>query len=198
MNRLIISAFLCLLAACAAVPIDSSMSADDGNDSTAFVSACGQPLRAGYVFCRAHAGSDPAAVQVTLVVPKVDCKYDACVEFRVIMRDGSLGYGGAIPKGQTQAVFTLKDVLGNEPAVMKAHDGEYLIAVRSFAGLPGSPIEILIKHRAFLRLQVLDASYRTLACGDPVKAYGHAIGKDCDAEWSTAGRTALCGHGCKP
>ena len=85
---------------CSKIVIDEGMSAVEGGDYTALIQGCGSQLVVGYTYCRKREG-DLTDESIILVAPKVKCKSEQCVSYKIFFPDGSPTIGGMFGKEET-------------------------------------------------------------------------------------------------
>lgn len=180
---------------CTTFPIDRAISAQGGNDYVAVLSGYGQASRKGYLFLQANERAS-VAQPITMTFPKVDCKRESCVRFQFFRKDGSAGYAGAVAKGQASVSFPLSAILGKETALDSTDEGEYSVISQVYFLAPDGQEYSMIGN-GFVRVNVVSVNYRPLACNDPSVAWKSPAGPNCEAQYSTGFRTAVCGKGCE-
>lgn len=181
---------------CSHIPTDSSAQAAQSGDDTIQLQGLGAASQRGYLFVEKTLGTD-AVDAMALIVPGVDCSEASCVRFQFFRKDGTPGMGGGIPKGQTLFGFKLSDLLGHPGPVAQSDDGEYSGSVQVlFKGADG--LEHQAFYNGFVRLLVLQPGYSPVGCGDPAVAWHVSAAKNCDVQFTTAGRSMACGKGCAP
>ena len=89
---------------------DAAMAAIEGGDYTVILEGCGNQPVVGYTYCKVTEG-DASGLGLTIHVPPVACKEAQCVFWKVYFPDGSPDLGGAVPRGQTQATLSWKDLI---------------------------------------------------------------------------------------
>lgn len=189
-------ALLCMGASqCTQIPFDRSVSAQEGNDYVVILSGFGNKSTKGYLFAQANEKATTQGV-LTLTFPVVTCKRDSCVRFQFFRKDGSAGYAGALPQGQWSANLKLSDVVGHTDPVVSTDEGEYrVVAQVYYVGTDGTEYSMI--GNGFVRLNVLSELYRPVACNDPNIAWKVKTGDNCEAQYTTVFRSALCGGVCK-
>lgn len=195
--RHLLVCLVCLLAflgvgSCSSLVIDKAVSAVDGNDYTIVLGGFGQTASKGYLFAQLREGQDGTGL-LSLYFPNTACKRESCVSYQVFHPDGSFGPSGSIPAGSVKDSLSLSGILGHEGPVTRDDEGEYGIKARVYLTGPDG-IEYSAFAFGFLRLNVLRADYRPLACNDPARGWVSPINKECVAEFSTAMRSAVCGR----
>lgn len=197
-NVLIIcAAAACMLGAsrCANIPMDRSVSAAEGNDYVVVLSGAGQHSTKGYLFAQVNEKTAVNGVY-TLTFPATSCTRDSCIRYQFFRKDGSAGYAGAIPKGQTLAQVRLSDIVGHDGQVMRSDDGEYtLVAQVFYQGADGQEYSMI--GNGFIRVNVLSELYRPVACGDPNIAWKVKTPDNCEAQYTTVFRSTVCGEACQ-
>lgn len=190
---LLASLFTFGVSSCQTIPYDKAMSAMDGNAATVILCGLGEKCRKGMLFTQKRAGT-LLKDEIRLVTGVLDCDLDSCVRFQLWRLDGSQGFSGAIPKGESEAKFTLAQVVGDEQEeLLPIHNGEYLIKVKFiFKDADGN--EMSTFGFGFIRVNVLNASYQAMGCDDPAVAWSVSPLEGCDVQHSTRYRTALCGE----
>lgn len=193
-----LSVALCLLTAatCQHLPQDQSAIASEANDPTVQFSGFGAVSKKGYLFIQVN---EKAAVTgpIGLVVPKLNCDRDSCVRFQFFRKDGSSSdLAGGIPKNQTSVSFQLGDLVGHTGDVLMTDDGEYSCAMQFFyKGEDG--IEHTMILSGFIRVNVVSAAYRAVECNSPSRAWKVKLNENCEAQFTTSGRSVACGEGCE-
>lgn len=194
---LIFGAFFCILGAsrCANMVIDQSASAAEAHDDTVQLQGAGKVSQKGYLFFQKKEGT-PLTDTVTLIVPKNTCKRDSCARYQFFRKDGSPGVGAGIPRGQSKATILLSDLVGHDGPSVPEDDGEYSGIIQLFY-IAGDGEEYSMLLNGFVRLNVLSKGYDPVGCNDPSVAWRVRAGDNCEAQFTTAGRSAACGTGCK-
>jgi hypothetical protein len=104
--------------ACAAgkkrVQLDSNTASSivDG-DATVVIVGCDRKPNVGFAFCRVGEG-DNSGHFIAFVAPAVKCDREECAFFKVWNSQGSLVWGGSIPKGGTSIRVDWKTLLGRD------------------------------------------------------------------------------------
>lgn len=169
---------------------DLSVSAAEGNDVTVVLSGCGEGFHDGYLFCRVVEGL-PADQIITINIPKVDCERDNCALLQFFTPEGQLGFAGGFKRGENEQKVPLSKIIDSEK-ISKEHDNEYRFRLDiRFKDADG--YEHVIETKGLVRVWIKKEGYTSLACDDPETGWKGEMKKGCSAEWSTAGRTALCG-----
>ncbi len=193
-----LAAIALLVGACNSLPIDQSVNAAEAGARTVVLGGCGVKANSKYLYCEKNEGN-ALNDGINLFVPLVDCKRDSCTRVQFFRKDGSNGPSGSIPKGKMSMSLTLGDLVGDNSGdnrIKPAHDGEYGVLVQTFyTGNDGEEFSMLSK--GLVRVSVVLPSYRPLACADPNVAWTARVGDKCEAQFSTAYRSAVCGEGCK-
>jgi len=172
--------------------IDPAMSAAKGNDPTVVLRGCGNNIQdIGYVFCRVSDRSS-GDQHITLIVPKVSCSRSSCAEFQVWLKDGTPGFSGGIPKGETDYELSLTDIINHGGEINLSDDGEYLVTVRLFFNVDGN--EMTTVSKGYVRLVVLTEGYSAAGCSSPHRVWKHKISNKCYLETTTGYRSAICGE----
>ena len=195
---LILAVMFCLgNSKCTNLPlaIDPSISATMGNDKTMVFQGMGRTA-SGYLFAQKADGTLPSDA-LTIIVPKLTCKRESCADIVCFRKDGSQGFHQGIKADQDRLNLKLSDIIGKETAVGIVDEGEYsCIADIYYVG--SDDLEHSFFMNGFIRLNILSSDYEKLGCSSPAKAWAVNLGKNCSAEFSTAGRSVVCGEGCKP
>lgn len=182
-------------AQCAHIPIDPAQAATLANDFTIVFQDAGTVSQKGYLFIQKRAGTLPDDALVVLV-PKLNCKRAACARFQFFRKDGTPGFSGSIPAGSETLSFKLSDLVGHTTAVDATDEGEYsALSQLYYVGNDGQEYSTLMN--GFIRLNILSKTYEPLSCGDPNTAFRLGVNATCEADFSTAGRSAVCGAGCR-
>jgi hypothetical protein len=190
-----IACFLVWATSCTSLPIDPSVKAADANARTLILGGCGVKANSKYLYCEENEGNSTNE-SVNIFVPTTDCPRDSCSRYQFFRKNGSNGPAGSIPKDTGSASVSLSSILGHDGNISSPDDGEYGVLVQTFyIGPDGKEYSILAK--GLVRVSVVGASYRPLACGDPNTAWSTDINNKCNAQFSTAYRSALCGSGCQ-
>lgn len=199
MKKLFIAILIGLwFGSCAPLAIDNSMSASDGFEPTLAMEGCGRAkINDGYLFCKLAEGGDPSLSPITLYYPKTECTRDSCIQFQILHLDGTFGYGMGLKSGETEAHFTLKDVLDSDETSL-TQDGEYLVMNRIYYKDPLTGGDKAVSVYGFLRVNVMKKDYKALLCDDPSMGWETMARKTCKIQYSTKGRGAVCGLGCNP
>lgn len=189
-------AFACLgVSTCTQIPMDASVSAAEGNDYVVTLSGYGNKSTKGYLFVQANEKAASNGL-VTLTFPNVKCKRDSCVRFQFFRKDGSAGYAGAIPNNQFQTSFPISSLIGHTDPIVSHDEGEYRVVAQVFyVGTDGTEYSMI--GNGFVRLNVLSELYRPVACNDPNIAWKVKAADNCEAQYTTVYRAALCGSGCQ-
>lgn len=188
-------AYILMASSCQSVPIDPSVNAAEAGARTAIVGGCGSKGNSKYLYCEENQGNS-LSEKVTIFVPLVDCNRDSCSRFQFFRKNGSNGPSGAIAKGKVSATITLSDITGHEGNVTAEDDGEYGVLIQTFyLGQDGQEFSMLAK--GLVRVSVVSDSYRPMACNDPNTAWSSKIVDKCEAQFTTAYRSVICGSGCK-
>jgi hypothetical protein len=178
---------------CQTLPIDKALSAERGGAATVVLCGFGKCSR-GLLFVQIQNTSATTAPIELKMDEKYKCGRDACVKFQWFHPDGRQGYSGSIPDGQDTARFKLGDVIAS-PEVMPDHDDEWLIKV--VVWFKDNDGEIRKKYGfGFLRVNVVAKDYEFLSCGDPSTAWRVELKENCEVDYSTGFRSAICGHQC--
>lgn len=180
---------------CSSIPTDTSAIAVEGNDQTIILQAPGGQSQKGYLFLQQNEGTLPSDV-ISLIVPKVTCKRDSCVRFKFFRKDGSAGFTAGIPKGDTRFNIKLSDIVGHSDGVSAQDEGEYSAVVQIYF-LKDDGFEYSMLQNGFVRLNVLSKGYAPVGCNDPSVAWISRVKDQCEAQFTTAGRSAVCGSGCQ-
>lgn len=180
---------------CSSLVIDKAVSAVDGNDYTIVLGGFGATAQKGYLFAQLREGQSVDGA-ISLYFPATECKRESCAKYQFFRPDGSTGPAASIGKGFTSASLSVSELVGHADPITRNDEGEYPLWVIAYFTGPDA-IEYSTVVRGFVRLNVLRADYRPLVCADPAKAYSVEIAKDCSAEYSTAGRSVICGR-CAP
>lgn len=182
-------------ASCNNLQMDRSASANEASAETVVMEGFGQKSRLGYLFVQVNE-NDSTAGKFTVTIPMVDCKSASCVQMQFFRKDGSRGYAYNVPKGIGRVNFNLAHVLGHEGALTAADTGEYFLGVKViFTGADNE--EFIMRGRGFVRIDVVKEEFKPMACNDPNVVWTTKINATCEAQFSTAYRSALCGKGCK-
>lgn len=197
MTRQILACAILLLVflgagSCSSLVIDKAVSAVDGNDYTIILGGFGQIASKGYLFAQLREGQDGTGL-VSLYFPATQCKRESCVSYQTFHPDGSYGPAGAIPAGSGKDSMPLSLLVGHDGPITRNDEGEYGVKARIFLTGPDG-IEYSALAVGFIRLNVLRADYRPLACNDPARGWVNQVDKQCTAEFSTAMRSAVCGR----
>jgi hypothetical protein len=56
--------------------------------------------------------------------------------------------------------------------------------------------EYTVYANGFIRVNVLKAGYMPIGCNDPAVAWKVPVAKDCETQYTTSYRSAVCGTGC--
>lgn len=191
----IILGLMCIgISRCASFPFDQAVSAADGNDYTVIMSGYGTKSQKGYLFVQLK---DTASIDlpVTLYFPPIQCDRESCIEYRFFRLDGSDGVTGGIPKGKESIEIPLNQILGHEGQANPNDDGEYGLSTRVYFKLADGR-ETSIKGNGFIRVNILGQDYHAIGCNDPNVAWHLKLSKNCEAQFTTRYRTALCGTDC--
>lgn len=181
---------LVLILGCS-IPIDPGMSAFSGGEPTIIFEGCNRKLSKGYLFCETQQASNPTLSKIKLIVPVVSCNSDHCIEYRFIKPDGNFSAQGAIPKGVGEISLPLSAIVGSDSLLSGSEEGEYLLQMRVFFEI-GKTQETEVIF-GYLRLKIWDQHYAPMGCGSPYKAMTTVISKNCEAQYSSKLRLALCG-----
>lgn len=191
---LAIGALLMGVSNCGHFPIDQAVSAEKGNDYVVVLSGYGQASTKGYLFLQANEKAETNK-PITMTLPNVVCKTDSCAHYQFFRKDGSAGHAGSIKKGQSQISFPLSEIVGHTGLLAADDEGEYSVVVQVlYTGADGQEYSML--GNGFVRVNVLSEAYRPISCGDPSVAWKVSAGVNCQAQFTSAFRTALCGKGC--
>jgi hypothetical protein len=97
-----------------AVRQDKAMAAVEAMDYTALIEGCGRQLIPGYTYCRVGEG-DSTAGTLAFVAPATEClSNESCANFKLYHPSQGLIFGGIVPKGQTRAEISWKQILGRD------------------------------------------------------------------------------------
>jgi hypothetical protein len=193
----VLFAVFCLLGAsrCANLVLDRSAYAAAAHDETVQLQGGGAASQKGYLFFQKKEGT-PMTDTVTLIVPKNTCKRDSCARYQFFRKDGSQGFGAGIPRGENTAVIPLATIVGHDGVSAITDDGEYSAIVQLFyLGPDGNEYSTLMN--GFVRLNVLSKGYDPVGCNDPSIAWRVKAADNCEAQFTTAGRSVACGTGCQ-
>lgn len=92
-------------------PDSMSVYAIDANDTTVIIQGCGSQPVVGYAYCRKREGATTNE-GLTVMAPPVDCGRPECsIQVEILFPDGSPSVTKLIPKGQTRAVFSWREIL---------------------------------------------------------------------------------------
>lgn len=193
----LVAVVFCTLGAsrCAHLMVDRSASAATSRDDTVQLQGGGKVSQKGYLFFQKKEGT-PLTDAITLLVPNNTCKRDSCARYIFFRKDGSQGVSAGIPRGQTKAIVSLADLVGHSGPSVASDDGEYSTIIQLFyIGQDGEEYSVLMN--GFVRLNVLSKGYDPVGCNDPAIAWHVQAGDNCDAQFTTAGRSVSCGEGCQ-
>lgn len=182
---------LSLILGCVSIPIDPGMSALSGGEPTVIFRGCNRKLSKGYLFCETKEASQPTLTQVEIIVPVVQCKKEACIEYRVIKPDGNVSLTGSILQGVSSVVAPLSSWLGHESPLADSDEGEYLLQMRVFFEVGKDQVSESLF--GFLRLKVWNEAYFPVPCNSPHHAYTTVINPQCQIQYTSKLRAALCG-----
>lgn len=191
----VLGGFVLLTAgACNKIVLDSSVSAAEGNDPTIILAGYGAKAQKGYLFVQLSEGSDTNG-GVQLIVPKLDCARESCVRYQFFRKDGSFGPGGGIKKGFTATTIPLTSILGHAAPLVVQDEGEYSAVIQLYwKGGDGKEYSQLID--GFVRVNVLKKGYRPVGCNDPMIGWKVKAADACEVQFTSAGRSTVCGAGC--
>lgn len=176
---------------CSSIPLDPSMSAALAGDKTIEFQGAGSKSKKGYLFVQKRDGA-PVNEDLAFVLPDLDCKRESCVSFQFFRKDGTPGLSGGVKKGEKIHPFSLALVVGHDGVTLPSDEGEYSAVIRIyFTGPDGQEYSAL--QNGFVRLNVLAKGYVPLGCDDPNAAWKVSVDKDCEAQFTSAGRSVNCG-----
>ncbi len=179
---------------CTGFPIDTAMAADVGGEPTVMIDGCGSRIQKGLLGIQLMEGARPNC-ELRFLAPPVKCDRDSCAGFQFRRADGTAGFGLGVPKGKTEVRFKLSDVLEHDRP-LTLEDESVLLVHAGYYYKNQDGLEELARTKGHLHLIVLKEGYKPMPCGAPEVAWSFEVGKGCEAQVSTAGRTALCGAGC--
>lgn len=192
----LISIGLILTAATCGINQDTSaMSAYDGGQNTILFTGGGDGPRRGGLFVEVPEGADPTMVKIYITMPKLNCDRSSCASFDVIRKDSSIHPLGAIPKGEFDLSFTLAELTGLSKVVDRDYAGPWIVLGDVFVSASdGEHREVMRGH---IEVVVLKRGYVGLNCNGPDVAWSVQLWGGCSGQYTTKGRTALCGKGCR-
>ncbi len=191
----ILFSFPLLAASCDIKEDTSELTALEGGDLSVIMTTDGEDgPRKGLSHVYLLEGSPPQA-RVKLFVPGVHCERDNCVEATAVRKDGRMVPLGGVEEGESELVFSLAKLTALPDIVARDDGGPYRILVDVYQKIDGG--DRLIKTVGIVYITVLRKGYARLTCDSPNTAYTVKIKKKCDAQFSTKGRSSLCGGGCR-
>jgi hypothetical protein len=171
---------------------DSSTTSERGRDLSLIFRGCDQGLSRGYLFCPLQ---DQTLImkEIEIFLPRVDCSRRSCVDLQVLNPDGSFGYAISVARGNHSIVVPVKDIIQDSGTVRRLHDGEYRLLATVFYD-DDEKIERSVRIEGVIRMWVRENRYRVLSCNSTQTAWRQKIDDQCFMDWTTAGRSALCGE----
>lgn len=183
--------FLFGCSAKAPLTLDPSMTSEQGRELALIFQGCGQPLSKGYLFCDLQNKTLPLS-QVTLYFPRVECFADSCIELRIVRPSGSFDYSVNVPKGDRSISIPIEQIIGETNVIQRYHDGEYRVAAKVFfKDRDGFERSTIIE--GIIRVWIRDERYQVMGCNSLYLGWNQKVGPECTIQYSTAGRSALCG-----
>lgn len=168
----------------------SPIPAIEAGDETIVMRGFGQKAAQGLLHVRVYEDSAPEGL-ITVVLPKLNCKLDSCAEFKAI-RDGNKYPIGAFKKDDTEYRFPLSQLIQDETKVLASHQGAYRLLLRYFYENDEGEQQRVISGRVYLT--ILKGQYTPLVCNSPDVVVSENIFEGCNVQFTTKGRTALCGN----
>lgn len=170
---------------------DRSISAEQGRDLSLIFKGCGSDFERSYLFCDLQEFTIPLA-EVSIFLPRVDCSRRSCVELRILRPDGSFAYSISISRGNYHVALPIEDIIGESNTIKRIHDGEYRVLAQVFFD-DKEGVERSVRLEGLIRVWVRASNYQKMSCNSPHRAWANYLTTNCEAEWSTSGRSALCG-----
>lgn len=170
---------------------DRSISAEQGRDLSLIFKGCGSDFERSYLFCDLQEFTIPLA-EVSIFLPRVDCSRRSCVELRILRPDGSFGYSISISRGNYHVGIPIQDVIGETYNIKRIHDGEYRVLAQVFFD-DKEGIERSVRLEGLIRVWIRASKYQKMGCHSPHYAWQTDLSSKCEAQFSTSGRSALCG-----
>jgi len=187
--------FLLLLTGCAgkqALNIDSSMTAERGRELTLIFKGCDHGFTKGYLFCELENGTMPLK-EISIFVPRTNCDRRTCVELHIVRPDGSFGFSFSIPQGGTNLSIPIEKIVGESFLIKRIFDGEYRVLARVFFKNEEG-LEETVRLEGLIRIWIRENRYKPLACESPHLGWENYLSSKCSAEFTTSGRSVLCGE----
>jgi len=187
--------FLLLLAGCAgkqALNIDSSMTAERGRELTLIFKGCDHGFTKGYLFCELENGTMPLK-EISIFVPRTNCDRRSCVELHIVRPDGSFGFSFSIAQGGTNLSIPIEKIVGESFLIKRIFDGEYRVLARVFFKNEEG-LEETVRLEGLIRIWIRENRYKPLACESPHLGWENYLSSKCSAEFTTSGRSVLCGE----
>lgn len=190
-KKVLAGVLVLLQVACLRSPasIDAAPRPADVNDLTVMMSGCLSKPTAGYLFCKISEGSDLTQTKIRLYAPKETCERESCFKYQFLKRDGSLGFAGAIKRGDGFSDIALSDIADLA--------GEYQVMIRLWWVDPNEKIEKTSRADGLIRLWFTTKEAQPFACNDPQLGWQLPISKTCRADVSSNLRVAMCGQDCE-
>lgn len=187
--------FLLLLTGCAgkqALNIDSSMTAERGRELTLIFKGCDHGFTKGYLFCELEDGTIPLK-EVSIFVPRTSCDRRSCVELHIVRPDGSFGYSVNVSQGSDSIFIPIEKIVGESLLIKRVYDGEYRVLARIFFKNEEG-LEETVRLEGLIRIWIRENRYKPLACESPHLGWKNYLSNKCSAEFTTSGRSVLCGE----
>lgn len=171
----------------------SQYSAIQGGDLTLVFSGGSEKHRDGIILWKVSEDSN-ASGSVSVTIPELNCDRDSCALFNVVRKDGSIYPLGGLKKGQTKITFSLTDLIGHQKNISVSDGGPYRILMEAYYEWDDEEWKVL--GSGIVYVLVLKKGYVSLGCNGPDVAWASELEKNCEAQFTTKMRTALCGTGC--
>jgi hypothetical protein len=158
---LLMTALICLGGSCArGIRPDQAIAAIAAGDYTALIEGCGNQLVSGYTYCRKVDGVSTDEL-LYFVAPATEClSKTSCVSFKVFNPDGSVAFGGEVPRGTTRVAIKWSD-LTKKPVFTNQDRGfwQFIYDIK-WLDLDGN--ERMTRSLGEIRLRVLPKTYLPL------------------------------------
>lgn len=169
-----------------------TVNANDGRALTLVMRGCGQPWTRGYVFCELEAKSTPSGF-VEIALPTTKCPGGLCGEIEVFTKGGAVLRRNVGESGRVRLALT--ELLDHsDPVEIVPDDQEMLVIARFFYDGEFSDTQVILQGA--VRVWITERGFYHLECGSRFRGGKIELLRRCRAEYTTGGRSAICGRGC--